>query len=58
LKGEIPEKAYQYALLCAGKMQQRFANDEAFKYFKDAIEVCQRMGGGENGWKKEAQARM
>jgi tetratricopeptide (TPR) repeat protein len=58
LEGGMPEKAYRYALLCAERMQQRFANDEALRYLKDAIEVCHLIEDSQRAWQREAQARM
>ncbi len=58
LEGGMPEKAYHHALLCAEKMQQRFANDEALHYLKDAIEVSHLLDDGQKAWRSEAQARM
>ena len=58
LKGGMPEKAYHYALLCAEKMQHRFANQEALRYLKNAIEVSGLLGDSQEARRKEAQARM
>jgi tetratricopeptide (TPR) repeat protein len=58
LEGRMPEKAYHYALQCAEKMQQRFANDEALRYLKDAVGICDLMDDKQKARLKEAQARM
>jgi tetratricopeptide (TPR) repeat protein len=58
LKSHHQEKAYQYALLSAEKMAQRFANQEVLGYLSTAIEATSRFRDKEEGARKKAEALM
>jgi len=58
LEGEEFEKAYQYALLSAEKMEQRFANDEVLRYLEKAIEAALKLSDRQKAEKKQAMALM
>jgi serine/threonine protein kinase/predicted ATPase len=55
--GEL-EKAYQYALLSAEKMEQRFANPEVLRYLESAINVASRLPERQKATEKQAVALM
>ncbi len=58
LEGEEFEKAYQYALLSAEKMEQRFANDEVLRYLEKAIEAALKFSDRQKAKKQQAMALM
>lgn len=58
LEGRVPEKAYHYALQCAQRMQQRFANDEALGYLENAIQVSSLLPDPQEALSKKAEALM
>jgi serine/threonine protein kinase/tetratricopeptide (TPR) repeat protein len=52
------DKAYQYALLSAEKMESRFANQEVLRYLEDAIKVASKFPDREKAVKKQVLALM
>ncbi len=58
LEGKKFDKAYQYALLSAEKMEQRFANDEVLKYLENATEVASKFSDKKEAVKKQVAALM
>jgi len=58
LEGEELEKAYQYALLSAEKMEGRFANDEVLRYLENATEVALKFSDTKEATKKQVAALM
>ncbi len=58
LEGRMFDKAYQYALLSAEKMEQRFANDEVLRYLKNAIKVASKLPDRQEATKKQVAALM
>jgi predicted ATPase len=53
-----PDKAYQYALLSAERMEQRFANPEVLRYLENAIKVASRFSDRQEGSEKQVVALM
>jgi serine/threonine protein kinase/tetratricopeptide (TPR) repeat protein len=53
-----PDKAYQYALLSAEKMEQRFANPEVLRYLEDAIEVASKFPDRQKASENQVAALM
>jgi serine/threonine protein kinase/tetratricopeptide (TPR) repeat protein len=58
LKSGQSEKAYQYSLLSAEKMAQRFANQEVLEYLGVAIETTSKFNDKEDGGRKKLEALM
>ena len=58
LKSHHHQKAYQYALLSAEKMAQRFANQEVLQYLGTAIEAASKFKDEEEGKRKKLEALM
>jgi len=58
LEGGEFEKAYQYALLSAEKMEQRFANDEVLRYLENAVKVASKSFNTKEAMKKQAAVLM
>ncbi len=58
LKGEMPQKAYHFALLSADRMQQRFANDEVLTYLENAIQVSSAIPDRQEAQRKRTEALM
>jgi len=52
------DKAYQYALLSAEKMEQRFANQEVLRYLEDAIKVSSKFPDRQKALEKQVVASM
>jgi serine/threonine protein kinase/tetratricopeptide (TPR) repeat protein len=52
------DKAYQYALLSAEKMEQRFANQEVLRYLENALKVASRFPDREKAIEKQVRAWM
>ncbi|MCK4386285.1 MAG: protein kinase, partial [candidate division Zixibacteria bacterium] len=57
-KSHHHEKAYQYALLSAEKLAQRFANQEVLEYLGTAIEATSKFKDKEDGERKKVEALM
>jgi serine/threonine protein kinase/tetratricopeptide (TPR) repeat protein len=58
LKGGERDKAYQYALLSAEKMEQRFANPEVLRYLENAIKVASKFSDKQKTVEKQVVALM
>jgi tetratricopeptide (TPR) repeat protein len=58
LKGGKLDKAYQYALLSAERMEQRFANPEVLRYLENAIKVASKFSDKQKASKKQVVALM
>jgi len=58
LKSRHHEKAYQYALLSAEKMAQRFANQEVLEYLGRAIGATSKLKDKEEGARRKVEALM
>ncbi len=58
LKSHQHEKAYQYALLSAEKMAQRFANQEVLEYLGTAVGTTSKFRDKEEGKRKKVEALM
>ena len=40
-QAELPEKAWSYLLQAGQRAQERYANDDAIRYYSDALEFCE-----------------
>jgi serine/threonine protein kinase len=58
LRSHQHEKAYQYALLSAEKMAQRFANQEVVEYLGQAIETTSEFKDEQEGKRRKVEALM
>ena len=58
LEAKELDKAYQYALLSAEKMEQRFANAEVLKYLEDAINLASKFPDRQKPIEKQVMALM
>jgi len=58
LEGGELDKAYQYALLSAERMEQRFANPEVLRYLGDAIKVASKFSHRQKAVEKQVVALM
>jgi len=58
LEGKEFDKAYQYALLSAEKMKQRFANDEVLRYLANAVEAASKISNKKEASEKRVAALM
>ena len=56
-RSEEQEKAYHYLKLSGDKAYSRFANWEAYRYYREAIAVCNRLPQTESVRKKGVEAR-
>lgn len=57
LQGRRPHKAYEYALLCAKKMERRFSTDDVLTYLEDAATAASTFSDSQEAMRKEAEAR-
>jgi tetratricopeptide (TPR) repeat protein len=57
-KSENFEKAYQYLKLSGNKATKNYSNWEAFRFFKEAIDVLTRMSATEETKKKQVEVRL
>jgi serine/threonine protein kinase/tetratricopeptide (TPR) repeat protein len=58
LEGGELDKAYQYALLSAERMEQRFANPEVLRYLENAIKVASKFSDRQKAVEKQVMALM
>jgi serine/threonine protein kinase/tetratricopeptide (TPR) repeat protein len=58
LEARETDKAYQYSLLSAEKMEQRFANQEVIRYLEDAIKVSLKFSDKQKAMEKQVVALM
>ena len=56
-RSEEQEKAYHYLKLSGDKAYSRFANWESYRYYREAIAVCNRLPQTESVRKKGVEAR-
>ncbi len=57
-EGKDFDKAYQYALLSAERMQKRFANQEVIRYLQEAINGASKLSDPEDAIQKKVEALM
>jgi class 3 adenylate cyclase len=57
-KSEAREKAYQYLKLSGNKTTRNYSNWEAFRYYKEAIEVLSKMTETEENKKEQIKIRL
>lgn len=58
LEGQVFDKAYRYALRCAEKMEQRFANDDVLSYLENAIQAASALPDESTASAKKTAALM
>jgi tetratricopeptide (TPR) repeat protein len=56
--GENSEKAYQYLKLSGNKAVRNYANNDAFRYYRSAIELLTMMSQTEENKKEQIQVRL